>query len=340
MSTQTKSPGTVSDSNTLVGPFFPADTYPMKPVRTYVINSYTPTFRDYIGYHIVGQDYLIPAQALVAVLELATLKGSGLTSGDQIALGAGRIQTPNLGECTWLDPDNAKVSDNVYATAPLIEDVCLEAIHADDWSNPKPTGYYTVTPYNPCFRCWMTTWTLGGRSQPAIVQAEITKMETAKGSGISVTDINKVGSGKIFCPVFSETSHYLKATNFGFTIPTGVIITGIKVEIEQMGAPYLVGETPSTSIISTDSEIRIVNASGVIGTVNQSTGAVQPASDTYITYDSQGRQFGQPWTPADINDADFGVVYSVKGLGTVSVDHIQISVDYLTTPSPFPSFYQ
>jgi hypothetical protein len=114
------------------------------------------------------------------------------------------------------------------------------------------------------------------------------------------------------------TSDYLKATNFGFSIPDGATIDGILVEIEDR-----------TTSAGLENEIKIVKADGSIGAINKSTGVLLPTgTEAYVSYGSSSDLWGETWTPADINDADFGAVFSFIGIGTIYVDHIRITVYY------------
>ncbi|MFZ2049017.1 MAG: hypothetical protein WAV25_01845, partial [Minisyncoccia bacterium] len=117
------------------------------------------------------------------------------------------------------------------------------------------------------------------------------------------------------------TSHYLKATNYGFAIPNDAVINGILVEVERK----MSGPTPNI----TDNEIKIVKSDGSIGTTNKSTGALWTTTDTYVPYGGSSDLWGETWTPADINNANFGAVLSViTTLRTANVDHIRITVYY------------
>lgn len=128
--------------------------------------------------------------------------------------------------------------------------------------------------------------------------------------------------------IYNATSHYLKATNFGFSIPTGATINGILVAMEER-ADILPGTTAK------ESAIRIVKSDGSIGTQNKSTGVTPPSSDTYVYYGASDNLWGETWTAEDINDTDFGVVFSTVHTGSFSgvnprihVDHIRITVYY------------
>ena len=123
------------------------------------------------------------------------------------------------------------------------------------------------------------------------------------------------------------TTHYLKATNFGFTVPTGATIDGIVVEIERK-------DTSDNPTCDKDNKVQIVKSDGSIGTTDKADlDTWWPLSDTYKTYGSSSDLWGESWTAADINDSDFGVVlqaFMYSGIGTerASVDHIRITVYY------------
>lgn len=118
----------------------------------------------------------------------------------------------------------------------------------------------------------------------------------------------------------STASQYLKATNFGFTIPGGSVIEGIVVEIERKG---------SVANQSEDNRVRIVKA-GAIGATDKASAADWPTSDAYASYGLFNDLWGETWTAAEINASDFGVAISAYALanGTSSIDHIRITVYY------------
>ena len=122
----------------------------------------------------------------------------------------------------------------------------------------------------------------------------------------------------------SGISHYLKATNFGFSIPTGATINGILVEIERKHA--------SDVIYTIDSIVKIVKADGTFGTTNKADTATHwTTTDTYKSYGSSSDLWGETWDSTKINDVDFGVGLSIEGFvgtGVSYVDHIRITVYY------------
>jgi len=124
----------------------------------------------------------------------------------------------------------------------------------------------------------------------------------------------------------SAQSHYLKATNFGFSIPGGSVITGILV---------IVTRKESGSNVCKDNRVRIVKG-GVIGSTDRANAAEWPTVAAAVEYGGDGSGgstdlWGETWTPADINASNFGMAISALGLtagGSASIDYISITVFY------------
>ena len=122
----------------------------------------------------------------------------------------------------------------------------------------------------------------------------------------------------------TATAHYLKATNFGYSVPGGETIIGIQASIERSESTVSTGEV-------TDSRIRIVKGGTIKSTVDKSTGAKWPTVDTVGHFGGEGDLWGNAWTPTDINNSGFGVAISplVKGVGgarKAQVDEIELTV--------------
>jgi len=114
-------------------------------------------------------------------------------------------------------------------------------------------------------------------------------------------------------------SHYLKATNFGFSIPEGATIDGIVVEIERK----------KTADTLNDSSIKIIKSDGSFGTTDKSIGAAWSTTESYISYGANNDLWGESWTATDINDANFGVgISAYSDQGDAYIDHIRITVYY------------
>ena len=126
---------------------------------------------------------------------------------------------------------------------------------------------------------------------------------------------------------------YLRASNFGFAIPAGATINGIKVEIERKAS-----FNDSTWGHLNDHEINIIKADGTLGSTNKSAGAVWSTSESYITFGGSTDLWGETWTAGNINDADFGVSFMAKHEHILSVtgyvDHIRITIYYTEAAGP------
>lgn len=123
---------------------------------------------------------------------------------------------------------------------------------------------------------------------------------------------------------FSGVSYYLKATNFGASVPAGATIDGILVSIERKqdsGGSF------------NDNEVKIVKSDGSIGSTNKADATTWPTTDTYNEYGSSSDLWGETWSYTDINDVDFGVVLSINlDFPYIAyVDHIRIKVYYTET---------
>lgn len=140
--------------------------------------------------------------------------------------------------------------------------------------------------------------------------------------------------------LFSGTTHYLKATNFGFTIDPLASICGITVEIKKRDGGFL---SIGTGI--RDQEVRLV-VNNVITGNNLATSTNWPASpDAFYTYGGASDLWGTTLTPALVNSSNFGVVIAAKFNGIASVlpsaqiDNIRITVNYnLALPTHIVSF--
>lgn len=132
-------------------------------------------------------------------------------------------------------------------------------------------------------------------------------------------------------------THYLKATDFGFSVPTGATINGIVVEVDK----YSTASGGDEDVL--DYRVRIVKG-GTIGSTDKSSASEWSGTDTdtYITYGSSSDLWGETWTAADINGSTFGFAIAAQhtcGLCSVGVsdttfiDHIRITVYYGATVS-------
>lgn len=124
-----------------------------------------------------------------------------------------------------------------------------------------------------------------------------------------------------------DTTQFLKATGFGFSIPTGSTVDGILVEWKRKGE------------FGVDNVVKLVQGGAVAGDdkADAVTAWPNPAA-AYASYGGAADLWGLTWTPAQINAADFGAVLSGEctDVATLSVDHVRITVTYTPPPATPP----
>lgn len=118
-----------------------------------------------------------------------------------------------------------------------------------------------------------------------------------------------------------STSEYLKFLNFGFSIPAGSIINGIRFDV--------IRKSDSGSVV--DSEVKTVKG-GTVGGNNNAGGGAWGIVDEFPFYGGSADLWGRTWTYSDINANDFGIVYSVafNSPDTAHIDFISCTITYTT----------
>ena len=140
-------------------------------------------------------------------------------------------------------------------------------------------------------------------------------------------ECNKVG-----LTLVHDTTHYLKATNFGFSLPADATIDGITVEIERHQSGLF------ANVI--DDTVSLV-VSGTVQGSNQAAGINWPTSDVYVQYGPS--LWGLSLSPAQVNASNFGVVIAARDSagagecpnnGSALIDHIRVTAVYTPAPPP------
>lgn len=120
----------------------------------------------------------------------------------------------------------------------------------------------------------------------------------------------------------TPTTHYLKATNFAFSIPEGAMVRGIRASV--------LGRVDKSAL---DARVRIVKG----GEIKATQDKAKPFPEEWLTilqwreYGGVEDLWGLAWTPADVNAANFGVAVAVTGTssaGLVEIDAIRITLFY------------
>jgi len=120
------------------------------------------------------------------------------------------------------------------------------------------------------------------------------------------------------CASGSSGSAYLRASNFGFSLPTGAQINGLTVHVRES----------ETGVGNETVYVQIVDASGApIGSSKTFTASGTTLADA--TLGASNDLWGTTGlTGADINDSDFGVYIWFLTTHTVQIDAVDITVEY------------
>ncbi len=131
----------------------------------------------------------------------------------------------------------------------------------------------------------------------------------------------------------SQATHYLLASGFGFTIPTGATIDGIQVTVRRF-------ESGSTDRVY-DNHVYLMKTGTIGGTdLKKTTAWGQTEQD--ITYGSSTEKWGQTWTAEDINNSTTGLAFSAikdsdNNSRTASVDYVSMTVYYTLIDTTAPT---
>lgn len=148
---------------------------------------------------------------------------------------------------------------------------------------------------------------------------------------VNVNNAKVSDNSRAVATLINQTSNYLKATNFGFSIPSGATIDGIEIKIERL----------CTGDHCTDGDRARIVKSGTIGSSNKIV--TWPSTEAIQTLGSSTDLWGETWTVDDINASTTGFVVAAKDVdggenNIFSVDHITMTVYYTegasTTPTP------
>lgn len=156
--------------------------------------------------------------------------------------------------------------------------------------------------------------------------------------GNAVTSDNNRSSASALLTLLNGDTHYLKVTGFGFSIPALASVTGIKVEVEKSATGINIFATVK------DNEVRLLRG-GIATGDNKAINSSWSGADDYDSYGDTTDAWGSTWSPTEINSSDFGVVFSAKIAGLLTllpsarIDHIRVTVFYIIPlPIHFLSF--
>jgi hypothetical protein len=131
-----------------------------------------------------------------------------------------------------------------------------------------------------------------------------------------------------------DISQRLVTSGYGFTIPIGSTIDGIVVEIMRR----------NSAGAASDNRVQLQDETAtLVGDDKADTALDWPTTEALKTYGGTTDDWlpAGSWTPAQINDADFGLVLSVQADAAntdIQVDFIRITVHYTAPPAASLAF--
>lgn len=129
-----------------------------------------------------------------------------------------------------------------------------------------------------------------------------------------------------------STSQYLNASGLGFNLPSDANINGVTVVVDRLTSGM-------TTPLTRDHTVQLLKDGTRAGDNKAVTDADWPTGGGGTrTYGGAADSWGETWTPADVNDPDFGVSLRVANANTgfartASVDYIQVTVSYDRNPT-------
>jgi hypothetical protein len=140
---------------------------------------------------------------------------------------------------------------------------------------------------------------------------------SATGAGSAWINPNNVGiTGQVTTNAIAQfgTTNALQASNCGFSIPFGAIITGIQVVVTR-SAQFATGIT--------DAGVFLLQGGTAIG-IDHSQGSPWRSLPTNITYGGATDLWGASWTASQINAGNFGVQLSATNSGASGAQTLSV----------------
>ena len=117
-------------------------------------------------------------------------------------------------------------------------------------------------------------------------------------------------------------SYLLKLGGFKFEVPTGATVNGIIFQIEKYG----------TASDAEDGTVQLTkNFTAGVGNDLRIVAGLWPTTLTATTYGGTSNLWGTTWSPSEVNNDNFGLLFSVSSVGTNTdafVDYIRTTVTY------------
>ena len=260
-------------------------------------------------FHSNGSWAVTGATTLYSTASITPVAVAGQTCSDQTFAVAGLKSGDLLSQVTPPSP-LGNVSLNAYASAN--DTILLHFCNPTGGNITPPAGVYSM---------------LDMGSGPSVAgtfeggpgtAADVTGIGTVAWTNPSNALTNNATYAVATLPVTNHISHYLRLTNFGFSIPGGATVDGVKL------TTYLLATTTST--LCEDASIKLVKAGSEAGN-DKASSLFWPYTEGIQTYGGPSDLWGLTLAPADVNSANFGVSVAAQSLGG---DTAGCDVDYVT----------
>lgn len=130
------------------------------------------------------------------------------------------------------------------------------------------------------------------------------------------------GSNAFITTGSTASSEYLKATSFGFSIPSSATVAGIELTVKRRAGFSGAGVF--------DHAVRLVKAGTVQATDRSISAFWDGIAYEHVTYGAPADLWGGTWAPSDINNSGFGAAISAGFIGTLGsvadVDFMSMTV--------------
>jgi hypothetical protein len=229
----------------------------------------------------------------------------------------------------WTNPNNILLNDGSFATNSLLGAEQID--HVDIIQG----GYYPVTRFITASfsgtgsggTCTVLSTIITPTRGPAyqtvtgvtiVSRGVYTGPVTITFSGASA---GNEATGTVFTTPFGQTTDNLRVTGFGFSLPTGYVVTGITAKIKGFSSNAVV-------------YAQLLKAGVLVGA---SRSIALPTVNGFVTLGGSSDLWGTTWLNTDIDSPNFGLEVwctSSAALG-VSLDFAELTISGTPTPADF-----
>ena len=173
----------------------------------------------------------------------------------------------------------------------------------------------------PCTTLWAQTMT--ATATPSIC-ANVTGVGTINWANVADARVEDTATATVGVND-GQISRYLRCTGYGFNIPTSATISGITVWIRR--------EVDDNGGAPRDYAVQLLKSTGLVA-ANKASATTYPETLTTVSYGNSTDLWSTTWTPAEVNNGNFGVSFAAYKSGTtggsraVGVDVIRVEVTY------------